>query len=212
MIPDLATLRDRATSKVKQIAYGIFALGWTGSSRHWHRFEKAYLLLAALATPLVLSVHSVVSFDFATSQVPGWHTTIFPPYFVAGAVFGGFAMVLTLAIPPRQFFGLKEIITLRHIDNMCKVLLATSLIVGYSYATEFYIAWYSDSLYEKFHFLHNRPFGPMGWTWVVMTSCNVLAPSLMWSGRLRKNLWAVMFVAMCANVGMWFERFVIIVT
>src|SRR5215203_6161363 len=159
MLPDLATLRDRATSKVKQVAYGIFALGWTGSSRHWHRFEKAYLLLAALATPLVLSVHSVVSFDFATSQVPGWHTTVFPPYFVAGAVFGGFAMVLTLAIPARQFFGLKEIITRRHIDNMCKVLLGTGLIVAYAYAIEFFIAWYSGSQWEQFHF-KNRAFGP----------------------------------------------------
>jgi len=210
MIPDLATLRDRATSKAKQLAYGIFALGWTGSSRHWHRFEKAYLLLAALATPLVLSVHSVVSFDFATSQVPGWHTTIFPPYFVAGAVFGGFAMVLTLAIPARQFFGLKDIITRRHIDNMCKVLLGTGLIVAYSYAIEFYIAWYSQSNFEQFVFL-NRIRGPYGWAWACMTFCNVVAPQLLWSKRLRSHLGWVMFVAMCVNCGMWFERFVIIV-
>ena len=211
MIPDLATLRDRAKSKFGQIAYGIFALGWTGSSRHWHRFEKAYLLLAALATPLVLSVHSVVSFDFATSQLPGWHTTIFPPYFVAGAVFGGFAMVLTLAIPARQFFGLKEIITRRHIDNCCKVLLGTGLIVAYSYVMEWYIAWYSDSHYEQSHFI-NRTTGPYAWAWGIMTFCNVIAPQLLWSKRLRQNLIVVMFVAMCVNIGMWFERFVIIVT
>src|SRR4051794_31559874 len=159
MIPDLATLRDRSTSKIKQFAYGLFALGWTGSSRHWHRFERAYLLLAALATPLVLSVHSVVSFDFATSQIPGWHTTVFPPYFVAGAVFGGFAMVLTLAIPARQYFGLKQIITLRHLDNMAKVLLATGLIVAYSYGMEFFVAWYSGVHWERFAFM-NRAFGP----------------------------------------------------
>ena len=211
MIPDLATLRDRAKSRVAQISYGIFALGWTGSSRHWHRFEKAYLLLAALATPLVLSVHSVVSFDFATSQLPGWHTTIFPPYFVAGAVFGGFAMVLTLAIPARQYFGLKDIITRRHIDNMCKVLLGTGLIVAYAYAMEFYIAWYSDSHYEKFHFL-NRMGGPYWWAWGMMTFCNVVAPQFLWSRKLRSNLLVVMLVVMCVNVGMWFERFVIIVT
>ena len=210
MIPDLATLRDRSRSRAKQMVYGIFALGWTGSSRHWHRFERAYLLLAALATPLVLSVHSVVSFDFATSQIPGWHATIFPPYFVAGAVFGGFAMVLTLAIPARQFFGLKEIITRRHIDNMCKVLLGTGLIVAYSYAIEFFTAWYSDNPLERFHFM-NRVFGPYQWAWCVMTFCNVVAPQLLWSKKLRSNLGVVMFVVMCVNCGMWFERFVIIV-
>jgi molybdopterin-containing oxidoreductase family membrane subunit len=210
MIPDLATLRDRSTSKVKQIAYGIFSLGWTGSSRHWHRFEKAYLLLAALCTPLVLSVHSTVSFDFATSQLPGWHTTIFPPYFVAGAIYGGFAMVLVLAIPARQFFGLKEVITLRHIDNMCKVMLGTGLIVAYSYSMEFYIAWYSNNRYEQFHFLHNRPFGPMQVTFLCMIFGNVVAPQLLWNHKLRKNLWIVMFCAIWANIGMWFERFDII--
>ena len=211
MIPDLATLRDRAKSKVAQIAYGIFALGWTGSSRHWHRFEKAYLLLAALATPLVLSVHSVVSFDFAVSQVPGWHTTVFPPYFVAGAVFGGFAMVLTLAIPARQYFGLKDLITRRHIDNMCKILLGTGLIVAYAYAIEFYIAWYSHSHYEQSHFI-NRVMGPYWWAWAIMTFCNVVAPQFLWSKKLRSNLFVVMCVVMCVNIGMWFERFVIIVT
>jgi molybdopterin-containing oxidoreductase family membrane subunit len=211
MLPDLATLRDRAKSRLAQVAYGIAALGWNGSSRHWHRFERMYLLLAALATPLVLSVHSVVSFDFATSQLPGWHTTIFPPYFVAGAVFGGFAMVLTLAIPARQFFGLRHVITMRHIENMCKVLLATGMIVAYAYAGEFFIAWYSGHHYEQFVFL-NRPFGPYAWAFWTMVFCNVVAPQLLWSKKLRTNLWVVMFVAMCVNVGMWFERFVIIVT
>jgi molybdopterin-containing oxidoreductase family membrane subunit len=211
MIPDLATLRDRAPTKARQIAYGILALGWTGSARHWHRFERAYLLLAALATPLVLSVHSVVSFDFATSQLPGWHTTIFPPYFVAGAVFGGFAMVLTLAIPARQFFGLKDIITLRHLDNMAKVLLATGLIVGYAYAVEFFMAWYSGVHWERFAFM-NRAFGPYGWAFFFMVFCNVVAPQLLWSRRLRNNLLVLFLVAMCVNCGMWFERFVIIVS
>jgi molybdopterin-containing oxidoreductase family membrane subunit len=210
MIPDLATMRDRATSRVKQLVYGIFALGWTGSNRHWHRFERAYLLLAALATPLVLSVHSVVSFDFATSQLPGWHTTIFPPYFVAGAVFGGFAMVITLAIPARQFFGLKNLITRRHIDNMSKVLLGTGLIVAYAYGVEFYMAWYGKNGFEQFHFL-NRILGPYKWAWGIMTFCNVVTPQLLWFKKLRNNLLVVMLVAMCANIGMWFERFVIIV-
>ena len=211
MIPDLATFRDRATTRVRQIAYGILALGWRGSHRHWHRYERAYLLLAGLATPLVLSVHSVVSFDFAMAQLPGWHTTIFPPYFVAGAIFGGFAMVMTLAIPARQWFGLKELITLRHLENMAKVLLATGLIVSYAYAVEEFMAWYSGNMYERFTFL-NRRMGPYGWAYWVMISCNVLAPQLFWFKRLRTNLWVMMFVAMCVNVGMWFERFVIIVT
>ncbi|HSI36652.1 MAG TPA: NrfD/PsrC family molybdoenzyme membrane anchor subunit [Tepidisphaeraceae bacterium] len=211
MIPDLATLRDRAKSRAAQIGYGIFALGWTGSCRHWHRYERAYLLLSALATPLVLSVHSVVSFDFATSQLPGWHTTIFPPYFVAGAVFGGFAMVLLLAIPARQFFGLKDIITLRHIENMCKVMLATGLIVGYGYSMEFFVAWYSGSHYERFTFW-NRAFGPYSWAFGIMVFCNVLSPQILWSKKMRKNLWVVMAVSFFVTIGMWFERFVIIVT
>src|SRR4051812_8746934 len=155
MVPDLATFRDRSTGKIRQFAYGLFAVGWNGSCRHWHRYERAYLLLAALATPLVLSVHSVVSFDFATSQIPGWHTTIFPPYFVAGAIYGGFAMVLVLAVPAREFFGLKDIITLRHVDNMCKIMLATGIIVAYAYMSEFFIAWYSGNHFEQFTF-HNR--------------------------------------------------------
>jgi molybdopterin-containing oxidoreductase family membrane subunit len=211
MVPDLATLRDRAKTKIQQIAYGIGSLGWTGSHRHWHRYERAYLLLAALSTPLVLSVHSVVSFDFATSQLPGWHTTIFPPYFVAGAVFGGFAMVLTLAIPARLAFGLQDIITLRHIDNMCKVLLATGMICTYAYAVEFYMAWYSQHHYEIFAFI-NRPLGPMGWSFWTLIACNAVAPQLFWIRALRHNMVVVMFVSMCVNIGMWFERFVIIVT
>ncbi|HVT89222.1 MAG TPA: NrfD/PsrC family molybdoenzyme membrane anchor subunit [Tepidisphaeraceae bacterium] len=210
MIPDLATLRDKASTKLKQIIYGLFALGWTGSSRHWHRYERAYLLLAALATPLVLSVHSVVSFDFATAQLPGWHTTIFPPYFVAGAVFGGFAMVITLAIPARQFFGLRDIITLRHLDNMAKVMLSMGLVVGYSYGMEWFTAFYSGVKVEKFAFL-NRALGPYRWAFYLMMFCNVVAPQLLWSRRLRHNLFVLFCVAMCVNVGMWFERFVIIV-
>ncbi len=211
MIPDLATLRDKATSKTKQFLYGLFALGWTGSNRHWHRFERAYLLLAALATPLVLSVHSVVSFDFATSQLPGWHTTIFPPYFVAGAVFGGFAMVLTLAIPARQWFGLKDIITPRHLENMAKVMLGTGLIVAYAYSVEFFTAWYSGHHYEQFVFM-NRPLGPYWWAFWVMFTCNVAAPQLLWFKACRQNLWVLFIIANFVNVGMWFERFVIIVT
>lgn len=211
MVPDFATFRDRARTKVRQIAYGVLALGWTGSNRHWHRYEKTYLLLAALATPLVLSVHSVVSFDFATSVLPGWHTTVFPPYFVAGAVFGGFAMVLLLAVPARELFGLKELITLRHLENMCKILLATGLMVGYAYGTELFMAWYSGNLYERFAFL-NRMAGPYAWAYWTMIFCNVAAPQLFWSKRMRTNLWAIVFVALAVNVGMWFERFVIIVT
>ena len=211
MIPDLATLRDRARTRLRRILYGLFALGWNGSAAHWRRFECAYLLLAGLATPLVLSVHSVVSFDFATSQLPGWHTTIFPPYFVAGAVFGGFAMVLTLVIPARTFFGLQEVITLRHIENMNKVLLATGCIVGYAYGVELFIAWYSGSGFERFAFA-NRMGGPMAWAYWIMVGCNVAAPQLLWSKFCRTNLWITLLVAMCVNVGMWFERFVIIVS
>lgn len=211
MIPDLASLRDRATGKIRQFIYGFFSLGWTGSNRQWHRYEWAYLLLAALATPLVLSVHSVVSFDFAVSIVPGWHTTIFPPYFVAGAIFSGFAMVITLIIPSRQFFGLKEIITLRHIDNMAKVMMATSMMVGLGYATEFFIAWYSGNPYEGFVFL-NRALGPYSWAYWIMVSCNVFIPQLLWIGKFRRNLAALWVVSILVNVGMWFERFVIVVS
>ena len=211
MIPDLATMRDRATTKTKQIAYGIFSLGWRGSMRHWHRYERAYLLLAALATPLVLSVHSVVSFDFAVAQLPGWHTTIFPPYFVAGAIFSGFAMVMTLAIPARQLWGLKNFITMRHLENMCKIILLTGSMVGYAYSMEFFIAWYSGEIYESFTFI-NRAFGPYSWAYWIMVSCNVITPQIFWFKKARSSI-AIMFTAsLLVNVGMWFERFVIVVT
>jgi molybdopterin-containing oxidoreductase family membrane subunit len=211
MIPDLATLRDRAKHPVARVAYGILSLGWIGSARHWHRFERAYLLLAALATPLVLSVHSVVSFDFAVSQVPGWHTTIFPPYFVAGAVFGGFAMVLVLAVPARELFGLKDLITEKHLDNMCKIFLATGLIVTYAYATEFFIAWYSGSLYEQFAF-YNRVFGPFANAAWLMIFCNCVAPQILWFRWARYSPWIILIVATLGNIGMWLERYVIVIT
>jgi molybdopterin-containing oxidoreductase family membrane subunit len=211
MIPDFATFRDRSTSAVRRFAYGFLAMGWRGSSRQWHRYERAYLILAALATPLVLSVHSVVSFDFATAQLPGWHATIFPPYFVAGAIFGGFAMVVTLAVPARQFFGLKRIITIRHLELMNKVMIATGLMVGYAYGMEFFISWYSGSSYEGFTFV-NRLFGPYAWAYWTMISCNVIFPQLFWFKNVRTNVWATLLIGMIVNVGMWFERFVIICT
>jgi molybdopterin-containing oxidoreductase family membrane subunit len=211
MVPDLATFRDRAKTRLTAIIYGILALGWRGSMRHWHRYERAYLLLAALATPLVLSVHSVVSFDFAIAQVPGWHTTIFPPYFVAGAIFSGFAMVLTLAVPARQLWGLKDFITMRHLENMNKIILLTGSMVGYAYMMEFFIAWYSGSLYESFAFL-NRAFGQYAWAYWIMVSCNVFVPQIFWFRKARQSI-PIMFVAcLLVNVGMWFERFVIVVT
>ena len=211
MIPDLATIRDRAKTKLRYFVYGTLSLGWTGSNRHWQNYERAYLLLAALATPLVLSVHSVVSFDFAVSVLPGWHTTIFPPYFVAGAMFSGFAMVVMLAIPARQFFGLKDVITLRHIENMNKIILATGSMVGYAYMVEFFIAWYSGNTFESFTFV-NRAFGPYAWAYWIMVTCNVITPQLFWSKRIRTTPLATMIVVVFVNVGMWFERFVIIVT
>ena len=211
LIPDLATMRDRSTTKVKQFAYGLFAVGWRGSMRHWHRYEVAYLLLAALATPLVLSVHSVVSFDFAVSQLPGWHTTIFPPYFVAGAIFSGFAMVVTLAVPARELFGLKNLITLRHLDNMNKIILVTGCIVGYAYSMEFFIAWYSGALYEKFAFL-NRAFGQYWWAYFIMVGSNVITPQLFWFKAVRINIPLMFALCIVVNIGMWFERFVIIVS
>jgi molybdopterin-containing oxidoreductase family membrane subunit len=211
MIPDLATLRDRSRNKIRAIAYGFFALGWRGSNRHWHRYERAYLLLAALATPLVLSVHSVVSFDFAVSQLPGWHTTVFPPYFVAGAIFSGFAMVMTLAVPARQLWGLKNFITLRHLENMNKIILLTGSIVGYAYATEFFIAWYSGAMYESFAFI-NRAFGQHWWAYWIMVSCNVLVPQIFWFKKARTSIPIMFVVCLLVNVGMWFERFVIVIT
>ncbi len=211
MIPDLATIRDRARSKLRYYIYGVLSLGWRSSNRHWHRFEFAYLLLAALATPLVLSVHSVVSFDFAVSIMPGWHTTIFPPYFVAGAIFSGFAMVVTLIIPTRKLFGLEEVITARHLENMAKIMLATGMMVGFAYATEFFIAWYSGNPYEAFTFL-NRAFGPYAWAYWTMVTCNVLVPQVFWSRRLRNNVLLLWIASVLINVGMWFERFVIVVS
>ncbi|MCR4412852.1 MAG: polysulfide reductase NrfD [Thermoguttaceae bacterium] len=211
MIPDLATLRDRARTRLRKTIYGGLALGWRGSARQWHRYERAYLLLAALATPLVLSVHSVVSFDFATSVIPGWHTTIFPPYFVAGAIFSGFAMVVTLMVPARAFFGLRDLVTPRHLENMCKIMLATGCMVGYAYAVEFFVAWYSGSGYERFAFL-NRAFGPYAWAYWIMVSCNVVVPQLFWFKKWRTSPWRMVLVSVLINVGMWFERFVIIVS
>jgi Ni/Fe-hydrogenase subunit HybB-like protein len=210
MIPDLATLRDRARGKIRYYAYGLFSLGWTGSNRQWHRYERAYLLLAGLATPLVLSVHSVVSFDFAVSQVPGWHTTIFPPYFVAGAIFGGFAMVILLMVPAREWFGLKDLVTMRHLENMNKVILLTGSVVGYAYAMEFFIAWYGGNKYEQFQFM-NRAFGPYAWAYWTMVSCNVISPQIFWFKKMRRNIPVMLIVATLVTIGMWFERFVIIV-
>ncbi len=211
MIPDLATIRDRATGTTRRFVYGLLSLGWRGSNRQWHRYERAYLLLAALATPLVLSVHSVVSFDFAVSQVPGWHTTILPPYFVAGAIFSGFAMVVFLAVPARQLYGLKSIITMRHIESMNKIMLATGSMVGYAYAIEFFMAWYSGNIYEQFTF-QNRAFGEYWWAYWTMASCNVIVPQIYWFKKARRSLVVTMIVAFLINVGMWFERFVIVVT
>jgi len=211
MVPDLATLRDRARGFLSKTLYGIFALGWRGSNRHWQHYEVAYLILAAISTPLVLSVHSIVSFDFATSVVPGWHTTIFPPYFVAGAVFGGFAMVLTIMIPARSLYGLHDMITMKHIDNMTKIILTTGTIVGYAYLMELFVAYFSGAKYEAMAFKY-RLFGPEKAGYWLMMSCNVISPQLFWWRYCRENLWIVMGVCMAVNVGMWFERFVIIVT
>lgn len=211
MVPDLAMLRDRATSRIRQVAYGVLSLGWRASNRAWHRYEKAYLILAALATPLVLSVHSVVSFDFAVAQLPGWHTTIFPPYFVAGAIFSGFAMVLTLLIPCRKIFKLESYITIRHIENMNKIILATGTIVGYAYGTEFFIAWYSGNPVEQFTFV-NRAFGHYWWAYWTMITCNVLIPQFFWIKRLRTSIVWTFIASIFVNIGMWFERFVIICT
>lgn len=211
LIPDLATLRDRAATKVRRIVYGIFSLGWRGSSRHWHHYERAYLILAALSTPLVLSVHTIVSFDFAVSQIPGWHTTIFPPYFVAGAIFSGFAMVINLMIIARAIFGLHNIVTMRHFENMAKIILLTGSLVGYAYAMEFFIAWYSGNPYEQFAFI-NRATGPYWWAYWIMVTCNVVFPQLFWFKKIRTNLWTLFIISVLVNVGMWFERFVIIVT
>jgi molybdopterin-containing oxidoreductase family membrane subunit len=211
LIPDLATLRDRSVRRVRRMVYGFLALGWRGSNRHWQNYERSYMILAALSTPLVLSVHSVVSFDFATSVEPGWHTTIFPPYFVAGAVFSGFAMVMTLLLVARTVFKLNDLVTITHIELMNKIILATGSIVGYAYAMEFFIAWYSGNEYERFCFI-NRAFGPYAWAYWTMITCNVISPQLFWSKKLRTNIPLSFVVSIFVNIGMWFERFVIIVT
>jgi len=208
--PDLAVMRDRARTKLRQFLYGFFALGWTGSNRHWSNYEKAYLILAGLATPLVLSVHSIVSLDFSVSQLPGWHTTIFPPYFVAGAIYSGFGMVLTLLVPLRKLCHLEEVITMRHIDVMCKVTLATGSIVGYAYATEYFIAWYSGNPYERWTFWH-RVFGTYWYGGMAMLLFNAFVPQLFWIRYFRRNLIAVFLISILVNMGMWSERFVIVV-
>ncbi len=212
LIPDLATLRDRAVNRPAQLIYGSLALGWRGSARHWARYKSAYILLAGLATPLVVSVHTVVSFDFAAGVIPGWHTTIFPPYFVAGAIFSGFAMVVTLAVPLRAAYGLHDFITDRHLDNMAKILLATGSIVGYGYAMEFFIAWYSGNPYEGFLFLHARPFGWYAEAYRTMIFCNVLIPQLFWFPACRRNVLLLWICSLIVNVGMWLERYVIVIT
>ncbi len=248
MIPDFATLRDRAclrlmkarregisvppiapflpvqADRVRALVYGVLSVGWRFSSRHWVNYEKAYLILAGISTPLVLSVHSIVSFDFATSQLPGWHTTIFPPYFVAGAIFGGFAMVLLLMIPARELYpNMKDLLTVRHIENMAKIILVTGSMVGFAYTMEFFIAWYSGSVYERDAFLYNRamaPFlaapgqrwAPYWWAYYSMIFCNVISPQVFWIKRCRTSAVWVFIVCIFVTIGMWFERFVIIVT
>jgi molybdopterin-containing oxidoreductase family membrane subunit len=211
LIPDLATLRDRARSPIFQKIYGFLAMGWRGSAQHWHRYERAYLLLAALATPLVVSVHSIVSLDFAASVLPGWHATIFPPYFVAGAIYSGFAMVATLAIPLRRFYGLEDFITLKHLDNMGKIMVATGLIVAYSYLIEAFMSWYSGNQYESY-MLVNRLTGPYAPFYFLLLLCNVLPPFLLWYRRIRLNVLALFVLSLVINIGMWLERFIIIVT
>jgi len=211
LIPDFATLRDRTTSKIKKNIYSALSMGWRHSSLHWLHYEKAYMILAGFATPLVLSVHTIVSFDFAVSVIPGWHTTIFPPYFVAGAVFSGFAMVQNVLIFVRQVFNLKHIITLNHLEKMNQVMLVVGMIVGYAYATEFFMAWYSGNDFEMFTFI-NRALGPYAWAYWTMISCNVIFPQLFWIKKLRRTIPVMFIIGITVNIGMWFERFVIIVT
>jgi molybdopterin-containing oxidoreductase family membrane subunit len=211
LIPDFASVRDRAKSKVRKAIYTVLSMGWTGSNRAWNHYETAYLLLAGLSTPLVLSVHSVVSFDFAVSNLPGWHTTIFPPYFVAGAIFSGFAMVVTLLVILREAYGLKNYITIDHLEKMNKIIMATGLMVGYAYGCEFFIAWYSGNPAEQYAFI-NRAFGPYWWAYWTMMACNVIIPQIFWSRKARRNIGVMFVVSLFVNIGMWFERFVITVT
>jgi Ni/Fe-hydrogenase subunit HybB-like protein len=212
MIPDFGTLRDKAQMPFAKFAYGILSLGWRGSTRHWMRYETASLLLAGLSTPLVLSVHTVISFDFAVAALPGWHTTVFPPYFVAGAIYSGFAMVLTLAIPIRKFYHMEDLVTVRHLDNMAKVMLGTGLIVAYGYGLEVFMAWYSASHWE-FFMMWNRMFGPMGWAYGLLIAFNIVIPlGSLWWRKLRTNVTYLFIISIVVNTGMWFERFVIVVT
>ena len=210
LLPDLATLRDRAKQRWQQVIFGMLSMGWRGSARHWHRYQSAYLLLAGLATPLVLSVHTVVSFDFATGIVPGWHTTIFPPYFVAGAIYSGFAMVLTLAIPMRKAYGMEGFITLRHLEQMAKVMLATGLIVAYGYFIEFFMAFYSGNKFDVF-LAKQRLHGPYAPFYYALILCNILTPQLLWFKKVRRNIPALFVMSLIINIGMWLERFVIVV-
>ncbi len=214
LLPDLASVRDRAKTKLRKLLYGVASFGWTGSTKHWQRHESLSLVLAGLATPLVLSVHTIVSFDFATSVIPGWHTTIFPPYFVAGAIFSGFAMVQSLLIVVRRVLNLQEYITVGHIEAMNKVIVLTGSIVGIAYLTELFIAWYSINQYEQYAFFYSRAnlFSPYGWAYYGMMFCNVVSPQLFWSRKLRRNITFTFFMSVIVNIGMWFERFVIIVT
>jgi Ni/Fe-hydrogenase subunit HybB-like protein len=211
LVPDFATIRDRAKGPIAKTVYGLLSLGWIGSAKHWSRYETVSLILAGVSTPLVLSVHTIVSMDFATSVIPGWHTTIFPPYFVAGAIFSGFAMVLTLMIITRKTFKLEDYITLEHVESMNKVIILTGSIVGVAYITEFFIAWYSGVEYEQYAFI-NRATGPYWWAYWSMMTCNVITPQLFWFRSIRRSLTATFIISIFVNIGMWFERFVIIVT
>jgi Ni/Fe-hydrogenase subunit HybB-like protein len=211
LVPDFATIRDRIKSKVGKVIYGTFALGWRGSNRHWWTYEKAYMILAGLATPLVLSVHTIVSFDFAVSVIPGWHTTIFPPYFVAGAIFSGFAMVLSLMIVCRKIYKLEDIMTIDHMEKMNMILLVTGMMVGFAYLMEFFIAWYSGVEYEKAIFIL-RATGPYAWAYWIMITCNVVSPQIFWVKKFRRNVALTFVISIVINIGMWFERFVIAVT
>ncbi len=211
LIPDIAAVRDRSKGEFKRKLYDVLSLGWVGSNRAWSHLEMVAMILAALSTPLVLSVHTIVSFDFAVSILPGWHTTIFPPYFVAGAIFSGFAMVVTLMVIAREVFNLKDYITMKHLENMNKVIMVTGLIVGLAYSTEFFMAWYSGNEYEGFTFV-NRAFGPYGWAYFIMFSCNVFSPQVFWWKKLRTNIPVMFIISIIVNIGMWFERYVIVMT
>jgi len=213
LLPDLATVRDRAATKLRKYLYGIASFGWTGSAKHWQRHEALSLVLAGLATPLVLSVHTIVSFDFATSVIPGWHTTIFPPYFVAGAVFSGFAMVNSLLLVVRKVLNLQQYITIGHIEAMNKIIVLTGSIVGIAYVSELFVAWYGGNKYEAYEFFYNRAnlYSTLGWSYWAMIGCNVLSPQIFWFKKMRRNLTVTFFMSVVVNIGMWFERFVIIV-